>query len=230
MRAGPGPRRAAEPAGRKNDRVAPESSGRSISTRAGARSGSPTPFRIRRKASRTTSATSGSRGTSSRPCRAVTDWHRRVEIYGKVSAVGERTYGTRPTMFGDDVSSFQVEDLSFGWRSGKSIGSARTPGLHRRTRFIHDRPGLLLWTAHLRAAAAADTGPTRERPFSSPRSVVCTPGHHTGEGFYLDKDELPESDTGTRLWCELRVQPGEHSTLGATYMEVRRSGAPNGMG
>ena len=45
------------------------------------------------------------------------------ELYGKVSVVGERTYGSVPAAFGTDVSSFAPEDLSFGWRSGQSIAS-----------------------------------------------------------------------------------------------------------
>ena len=40
------------------------------------------------------------------------------EIYGKLSAVGERTYGSVPAEFGQDVSSFGPEDLYIGWRSG----------------------------------------------------------------------------------------------------------------
>ncbi len=43
------------------------------------------------------------------------------ELYGKVSVVGERTYGSMPAEFGEDVSSFGPEDLFIGWRSGKSI-------------------------------------------------------------------------------------------------------------
>src|SRR6185503_3223108 len=39
------------------------------------------------------------------------------ELYGKVSVVGERTYGSVPAAFGSDVSSFGPEDLSVGWRS-----------------------------------------------------------------------------------------------------------------
>ena len=39
------------------------------------------------------------------------------EIYGKVSVVGERTYGSAPELYGPDVSSFGPEDLSIGWRS-----------------------------------------------------------------------------------------------------------------
>ena len=49
------------------------------------------------------------------------------EIYGKVSVVGERTYGSVPAAFGEDVSSFGPEDLSIGWRSASRLRSwART--------------------------------------------------------------------------------------------------------
>src|SRR5438045_429705 len=37
------------------------------------------------------------------------------ELYGKISAVGERTYGSVPPAFGEDVSSFGPDDLSIGW-------------------------------------------------------------------------------------------------------------------
>ena len=43
------------------------------------------------------------------------------EVYGKISAVGERTYGSMPADFGQDVSSFGPEDLSIGWRSGNAF-------------------------------------------------------------------------------------------------------------
>ncbi len=49
------------------------------------------------------------------------------QVYGKVSAVGERTYGSVPAEFGEDVSSFGAEDLYVGWRSGGRSASARTP-------------------------------------------------------------------------------------------------------
>jgi hypothetical protein len=38
-----------------------------------------------------------------------------------VSAVGERTYGSVPAAFGENVSSFGPEDLFIGWRSGKAL-------------------------------------------------------------------------------------------------------------
>ena len=49
------------------------------------------------------------------------------EFYGKMSVVGERTYGSVPADFGEDVSSFGPEDLYIGWRSGDALErSART--------------------------------------------------------------------------------------------------------
>jgi hypothetical protein len=45
------------------------------------------------------------------------------------------------------------------------------------------------------------------------------PGAHTIESFYLDKDELEEHDTGSRLWGgNYEYGIGERTTLGATYM------------
>jgi hypothetical protein len=46
------------------------------------------------------------------------------------------------------------------------------------------------------------------------------PGPHLVETFYLDKDELPESDSGSRLWgTNYEITIGEDSTVGATYMK-----------
>ena len=145
------------------------------------------------------------------------------ELYGKVSAVGERTYGSAPDLVGSDFSSFQVEDLSIGWRSGKTL-----EGLGENAIDLHGRPhtvparrtAFCSSTARPKAAAAAATGPTPERRSSSRRSDRSNRARHKIDGFYLDRDELPESESGTRLWgtnYELRL--GEHSTFGATYLK-----------
>ena len=42
-----------------------------------------------------------------------------------------------------------------------------------------------------------------------------------GEVFYLDKDELDENDSGTRLvGGNYEFTRGENTTLGATYMKL----------
>src|SRR5262245_58312769 len=43
------------------------------------------------------------------------------QIYGKISAAGERTYGAPPSVVGESASSFQLDDLYLGWRSGKLL-------------------------------------------------------------------------------------------------------------
>ncbi len=49
------------------------------------------------------------------------------EFYGKISAVGERTYGSVPAAFGQDISSFGPEDSrSGGDRESRSKAWART--------------------------------------------------------------------------------------------------------
>ena len=65
------------------------------------------------------------------------------EIYGKLSVVGERTYGSVPDAFGEDVSSFGPEDLSIGWRSGKVADDGRERlGLRRRADAVPTRSRL----------------------------------------------------------------------------------------
>jgi hypothetical protein len=45
-------------------------------------------------------------------------------------------------------------------------------------------------------------------------------GAHKVEAFYLDRDDLPENETGTRLWgANYEYALGDHSTFGATYMK-----------
>jgi hypothetical protein len=46
------------------------------------------------------------------------------------------------------------------------------------------------------------------------------PGPNTFETFYLDKDELDEGETGSRLWgVNYELAAGENNTFGASYMK-----------
>ena len=138
-----------------------------------------------------------------------------------MSAVGERTFSAPPSLVGEDASSFKVEDLQLGWRSGKAVGSGDnvlefTVG-RAQYQLGH---GLLLWDG-------AAEGGTRGGYWSNVRKAFAfaaigrfKPGHHTLEAFYLDKDDLPEADTGSRLWgANYQYAIGEDTTLGATYMK-----------
>ena len=143
------------------------------------------------------------------------------EIYGKVSAVGERTYGSVPAAFGQDVSSFGPEELFIGWRSGKALGVGENA-----LDFTVGRAPYRLGHGFLLHDGSAEGG-TRGGYWTNARKAFefAAIGHfnaglHTAEMFYLDKDELPESDSGSRLWgANYELTAGE-STFGATYMRV----------
>ena len=122
------------------------------------------------------------------------------EIYGKLSVVGERTYGSIPDLYGSDVSSFGPEDASIGWRSGKSIGSSEnevdvTIG-RAQYRLGH---GFLLWDGAAEGGSRGGYWTNARKAFEFAAIGRVKPGPHLGEFFYLDKDELDENDSGTRI-------------------------------
>jgi Alginate export len=143
-------------------------------------------------------------------------------FYGKVSAVGVRTFGAPPSLVGDDASSFDMEDLYVGWRSGASLGNLGEDALDftiGRTQYRLGH-GMLLWDG------AADGG-TRGGYWTGARKAFefaaigrFKPGPHTVEAFYLDRDEMPEADSDTKLWgVNYEYAFGEDTTLGAAYMK-----------
>ena len=144
------------------------------------------------------------------------------ELYGKVSVVGERTYGSVPPAFGTDVSSFGPEDLSIGWRSGNSIESLGENGLDfviGRTQYRLGH-GFLLFDGAAEGGSRGGYWTNARKAFGFAAIGRFAPGAHTVESFYLDKDELEEADTDSRLWgtnYEYRI--GDETTIGATYMK-----------
>ena len=144
------------------------------------------------------------------------------EIYGKVSVVGERTYGSVPAAFGEDVSSFGPEDLSIGWRSGKSIEGLGENGLDfviGRTQYRLGH-GFLLYDGAAEGGSRGGYWTNARRAFEFAAIGRFKPGAHTVESFYLDKDELDENDSGSRLWgANYEYSIGDKTTLGATYMK-----------
>jgi hypothetical protein len=145
----------------------------------------------------------------------------RSELYGKISAVGERTFAAPPSLVGESASSFQIEDLSLGWRSGKSLGGSEnlldfTVG---RTQYKIGH-GLLLWDGAGEGGSRGGFWSNARKAWEFAAVGRLKPKNHTFEAFYLDRDEVPESETGTRLWgANYELAVGEHSTFGATYMK-----------
>ena len=143
------------------------------------------------------------------------------ELYGKVSAVGERTYGSSPATVGPDISSFQADDLFIGWRSGES--SAPKDNLLDVTvgrAMFKLGNGMLLNDGTAEGGSRGGYWTNARKAFQFAAIGRFNPGHHTVETFYLDKDDLPENDTGTRLWgANYEFNPGEHATLGVSYLK-----------
>jgi len=144
------------------------------------------------------------------------------ELYGKLSAVGERTYGSVPEPFGQDVSSFGPEDLYIGWRSGKSLGSGENAldfSVGREQYQLGH--GLLLYDGASEGGSRGGYWTNARKAFEFAAIGRFKPGAHAVEGFYLDKDELEENDSGSRLWgVNYEYSLGEDSTIGATYLKV----------
>jgi hypothetical protein len=142
------------------------------------------------------------------------------QVYGKLSAVGERTYGSVPAEFGDDVSSFGPEDVYVGWRSGKSltIGDNALDFRVGRSQYTLGH-GFLLWDGAAEGGSRGGYWTNARKAFEFAAIGRFKPGPHTVEAFYLDKDELEEADSGSRLWgTNYEFNIGEETTLGATYM------------
>jgi hypothetical protein len=142
------------------------------------------------------------------------------ELYGAVSAVGERTVSAPPPLVGEEASSFEVEDLYLGWRSGTalSVGENALDLTFGRAQYRIGQ-GYLLWDG-------GGEGGTRGGFWSGARKAWALaaigrfkPKNHTLEAFYLNRNEVPESETGTRLWGgNYELALGEANTLGASYL------------
>jgi Alginate export len=143
------------------------------------------------------------------------------ELYGKLSVVGERTYGSVPELYGPDVSSFGPEDASIGWRSGKSVGSSENLLDVSVGRLQYQLGhGFLLWDGAAEGGSRGGYWTNARKAFAFGAIGRVKPGPHKIEAFYLDKDDLNESDTGTRLGgANYEVTVGQDTTLGATYMK-----------
>jgi hypothetical protein len=144
------------------------------------------------------------------------------QLYGELSVVGERTFGAAPSVAGEDASSFNVEDLHLGWRSGDILGSLGENALEftvGRARYELGH-GLLVWDGGAEGGTRGGYWTNARKAFEFAALGRFKPGHHTVEVFYLDKDDLPEADSGSRLWgANYEYTIGEETTVGATYMK-----------
>jgi len=143
------------------------------------------------------------------------------QIYGKISAAGERSFATPPTLIGDSASSFGVDDLSLGWRSGKLLGGLGENALD----FTVGRApyelghGFLVWDGTAEGGTRGGYWSNIRKAFEFAAIGRFKAGPHTVEAFWLDRDELPEATTGSRLLgFNYELTLGAATTIGATYL------------
>jgi hypothetical protein len=143
------------------------------------------------------------------------------ELYGKLSAVGERTFSAPPPLVGSDESSFLFEDLYVGWRSGKSLGKSEnlldfTVG-RAPYKIGH---GMLLWDGAGEGGSRGGFWSNARKAWAFATVARVKPGNHTIDAFYLARDDVPEAETGSSTWgANYELALGERSTIGAAYMK-----------
>ena len=198
--------------------------GRSTSTPVSAASASrtpstPTPIPI----PRATWATTGPRASSSRRISASFDVGK-SELYGKFSVVGERTFAAPPSLVGEDASSFKIEDalprLALGERRRETENLLDFTVGRTQYKIGH---GMLLWDGGGEGGSRGGFWSNARKAWQFAAVGRLKPENHTLEAFYLDRDEVPESETGTRLWGgNYELALGETTTLGADLPQVLR--------
>ena len=150
------------------------------------------------------------------------------ELYGAVSAAGERTFAAPPPVVGDEASSFHVEDLYLGWRSGSALGVGKdaldlTFG---RTQYRIGQ-GMLLWDGGGEGGSRGGFWSNARKAWALAGVARFRPGRHAFEAFYLDRNEVPEGETGTRLWGgNYELTLGEANVLGASYLDFQADSLP----
>jgi hypothetical protein len=145
-----------------------------------------------------------------------------AQFYGKLSGVGERTYGASPSLVGGDANSFELEDFHIGWRSGNSLEGLGENALEftvGRSRYRLGN-GLLLWDGAAEGGSRGGYWTNARQAFEMAVIAKFKLGNNTFEGFYLERDDLPESESDTQLaGVNYEYAIGEDTTLGGTYMQ-----------
>ncbi len=143
-----------------------------------------------------------------------------AKFYGKLSTVGVRTFGAAPTLVGEDASSFHIEDAYVGWSSGESFGGGKDVLDFKIGRAPYQLGhGMLLWDGASDGGSLGGYWTGARKAFELAAIGAYRPGPHTFEAFYLDKDDVPEADSHSKVsGINYELAIGELTTLGATYM------------
>jgi hypothetical protein len=142
------------------------------------------------------------------------------QLFGKVSAVGERTYSAPPPQVGGEAASFGVEDLYLGWRSGDSLALGQDAlELSVGRRQFQIGHGMLLWDGAAEGGSRGGYWTNARKAWKFAALGQLKTGSNTLQLFYLEKDELPEANNHSKVsGVNYEYAIGEDTTLGATYM------------
>lgn len=113
-------------------------------------------------------------------------------------------------------------DSYIGWRSGNSLGDLGENVLDftvGRTQYKLGK-GLVLYDGGADGSSRGGFWTGARKAFEFAAIGRFKPGNHTLEAFYLDKNDIPEADSDSKLWgANYEYAIGEDTTLGATYMK-----------
>ena len=141
------------------------------------------------------------------------------ELYGALTGVGERTYNAPPPLVGGEASSFDVEDAYIGWRSGTSLGLGENAldFVVGRTQYKLGH-GMLIYDGASEGGSRGGFWSGARKAFELAAIGRVKAGNTTIEGFYLERDELPENDSNSKTYgLNFEYSWNEDNTLGATY-------------
>jgi hypothetical protein len=133
------------------------------------------------------------------------------ELYSTITGVGERTYNAPPPLVGGESSSFDVEDLHIGWRNETfdiMVGRGQYTIGH----------GMLIYDGASEGGSRGGYWSGARKAYEFAGVAKARFGNISVEGFYLDRDELPESDSGSATYgANIEYSWNENNTIGATY-------------
>jgi len=163
-----------------------------------------------------------------KPALSATYAFKTSELFGKLSVVGERTTNigknpaSTPGLVGGNEDSFYPDDAYVGWRSGtafQGLGENAVEVTFGRAQYTLGH-GFLLYDGSSEGGSRGGYWSNVRKAFALAGIAKLNTGQHKFESFYLDKDELPEGDSKSRVWGgNYELSFDERLTLGATYLK-----------
>ena len=143
------------------------------------------------------------------------------QVFGALSVVGERTFAAPPPLVGEEASSFQFEDAYLGWRSGTTIGGTENELEFKAGRAQYQiGHGLLVMDGGGEGGSRGGFWSNARKAWEFAGIAAYRPRRHNLEIFYLDRDEVPESETGTTLFgANYELSLGEANKFGISVIQ-----------